>query len=112
MSLSRDLYDAARKHLFRKVFGFGGVREYATSVSGEHGDIDSGPVVLGFGMSPTGFLLSGARIHGDRDGFTSLVATAHVWGAPVKRKDSMNFLSGASLGDAILFAMFTARNLP
>lgn len=107
-ALSKTLYDAARRELFGHFIGFGGVREYARDVKGERGDIDCGPIVFGFGLSPTGFLIGGTRIHGDDDTFRSLYATAHLCGAPVVRGDRLNYVTGGPLGDAILFAMLTA----
>lgn len=108
MDLSADLYRAVRRELFDTVFGFGGVKEYPAGLRRTVGDIDSGPVVFGYGFSPTGFLISGARIHGDRNAFKRLFATAYACGAPYERKGKLNFVTGASLGDAILFAMLTA----
>jgi len=65
--------------------------------------------VFGFGLSPTGFLIGGARLHRDNSTFRSLYATAHLCGAPVIRKDKFNYVTGGPLGDAILFAMLTAN---
>ena len=112
--LSADLYAALRTHLLRPVFGFGGVREYPAGVNGPsaRGDIDSGPIVLGYGLSATGFALAGSRIHGDRDTFVRLYATAHAWGAPRRLGDRITFATGGPLGNAILFAMLTARSSP
>lgn len=61
-NLSGDLYAAVKRELAGTVCGFGLVREYPKSVHGQHGNIDSGAVVFGFGLSPTGFGLGGARI--------------------------------------------------
>jgi hypothetical protein len=106
--LSADLYRAVRRELFDTVFGFGGVKEYPAHLKPAAGDIDSGPVVFGYGLSPTGFLISGARIHKDPDAFKRLFATAYACGAPYCGDGKMNFITGGSLGDAILFAMLTA----
>lgn len=106
--LSRDLYRAVRASLFRTVCGFGGVREYPATVTPGTGDIDSGPVVFGFGLSSTGFMLAGARIHGDEDAFRRLFATAYAWGAPLDRNGRLHFVTGGPLGDCILFAMLTS----
>ncbi|VGO17057.1 hypothetical protein PDESU_05651 [Pontiella desulfatans] len=107
--LSEDLYQAVKNELAGNVCGFGLVREYARGVHGQNGDIDSGAVIFGYGLSPTGFALGGARIHGDRDYFKHLYATAHAAGAPLQTRERFNFVTGASLGDAILFAMLTAQ---
>ena len=107
--LSRDMFTAVRRELVRPVFGFGGIREYPASVRGEAGDIDAGPVVLGFGLSATGFGIAGCRIHGDADCFRRLYATACAWGAPYATEGRLTFVTGGPLGDAILFAMLTAQ---
>lgn len=98
---SASLWRAARGTLFRTVLGFGALNEQKDGSS--KADIDSGPVVLGFGVSATGFALGAARAHGDRDAFRALYATTHLFGAP---KDGA-YTTGGPLGDAILFAMMT-----
>lgn len=88
------------------VLGFGAVREHAPGQPG-HGDIDSGPVVLGVSVSATGFALSSARLARDRAWFTSLHRTAHLFGVPVREGERMRYLTGGPLGNAILLAMIT-----
>ena len=109
MTLSEELFDAARKNLAQTPFGFGGVREYTSATGREGGDIDSGPIVAGYGLSATGFMIAGCRIHGDADYYRRLYATAHAWGVPANINDRRTFVTGGSLGNAILFAMLTAR---
>ena len=109
MPLSRELFDAAKKTLAKTSFGFAGVREYPSGTGREHGDIDSGPIVAGYGLSATGFMIAGCRIHGDADYYRRLYATAHACGVPTRSDDRRTFLTGGSLGNAILFAMLTAR---
>jgi hypothetical protein len=107
--LSADLYAAVRTRLAETFLGFGAVREYPRDSRGSGGDIDSGPIVLGYGVSSTGFCLAGARIHGDRPYYARLYASAYLAGAPVDRGDCRTFVTGGPLGDAILFAVLTAR---
>ncbi len=107
-ALSRDLYTALRRELAGSVLGFGGVREYPRQVRGEFGDIDSGPVVFGYGLSATGFALAGTRLHGDPALHRRLFATAWLCGAPYEKDGRFQFVSGGPLGNAILFAMLTA----
>jgi hypothetical protein len=109
MKLSNELFDAVKTELAGSICGFGLVREYSRDVRGRNGDIDSGAVIFGYGLSPTGFALGGTRIHGDDDYFKHLYATAHAAGAPLQTREQFNFVTGASLGDAILFAMLTAQ---
>lgn len=108
---SAELYRAVHRELFRTVIGFGAVLEYAAVASDAkvgHGDIDSGPIVLGFGVSATGFAIGASRMNDDRDAFASLYATAHLFGAPYDTPSTRTFATGGPLGDAILFAMITA----
>ncbi|MDX9972175.1 MAG: hypothetical protein RBU21_04190 [FCB group bacterium] len=108
-ALSRELYDAAKRELSDRVLGFGMLREYPKGVPAGWGDIDSGPVVFGYAISPTGFSIGLARMHGDRDQYTRLYASAYAFGAPSDRGGRRHFVSGGPLGDAILFAMLTAQ---
>jgi hypothetical protein len=106
---SASLFRALGKEQFRTVLGFGAVLEYAATPAGSgKGDIDSGPIVAGFGVSATGFALGASRVHGDREMFRSLYATAHLFGVPFEEKGSRTHATGGPIGDAILFAMMTA----
>lgn len=105
--LSRELWEAMRRELYRQGLGFGAMREYAPGTKGG-GDIDSGPIVLGLGVSSTGFALGAARAHGDADAYRSLYATAALFGAPTGGARSRSFTLGGSIGNAIMFAMLTA----
>ena len=105
--MSRSLYEALQRSCYDLVLGFGAMREYAPGVAGR-GDIDSGPLVFGYGISATGFAIGSARVHGDHERFEALYATAHLFGAPVTLRGRISFLTGGPLGDAILLAMLTA----
>jgi len=104
--LARELYEGLKASLAGSVLGFGAVREYPRRRTGR-GDIDSGPIVFGYGCSATGFSIAGARRYGDDAFFRRLFATAHLCGAPVSRGDRREYVSGGPLGNAILFAMLT-----
>lgn len=101
--LSRELWSAMRAQMYGGPPGFGAMREYPPGVFGL-GDIDSGPVIFGYGVSSTGFSLAGARLYGDQPAFRRLYATTALFGAPL----SDHFATGGPLGDAILLAMLTA----
>lgn len=110
MRASERLYRAMRTSLYDEVLGFGVMREFPDSRSDGRADIDSGPVVFGYGVSATGFALGAARVHGDDERFDRLFATASLFGAPRSVRDGREtFLSGGPLGNAILLAMITAR---
>jgi hypothetical protein len=114
-ALAQELHAAVRRECLRSPLGFGGVLEYPPEVRRTAparrltGDIDSGPVIFGFGFSPTGFMISNCRIHGDFEGYRLLLASACLCGAPVERGGRLQFVSGGPLGNAILFAMLTAQ---
>jgi hypothetical protein len=104
---SSALFHALERRQFRTVLGFGGMMEYPAGRERGPGDIDSGPVVLGFGVSASGFALGASRAHGDRETFTALWATAHLFGAPLDEGGTRTYATGGPIGDAILFAMLT-----
>ncbi len=109
-ALASSLYRAVRRELFRTIIGFGVVLEHPAACDGCVGraDVDSGPIVAGFGVSATGFAIGASRMNDDEDAFGSLYATAHLFGAPFDEKSTRTFATGGPLGDAILFAMLTA----
>ena len=105
-ALSQQLYAGLRRQAM-SVLGFGMMREYPAEHTGS-GDIDSGPVLFGVGVSATGFALAAARLHGDDALFTELYRTAELFGVPLGNAERRHFMSGGPLGNAILLAMTTA----
>ena len=106
--LASELFQAARTELAGNVIGFGLMQEYPASSPGGFGDVDSGPVIMNYGVSPTGFMIAGTRIFGDRDYFKQLYRTSVLFGAPLHLGDDWEYVSGGPLGNAIMFAMLTA----
>jgi hypothetical protein len=105
--VSRALWRALRAQVGGPG-GLGMTREYPPGEEGG-GDVDSGPVVLGYGVSATGFSIGGARIHGDREAYRRALATASFFGAPIERDGRLHWALGGPMGDALLFAMLTAQ---
>ena len=105
-SLSEQLYAGLRRQAVN-VLGFGMMREYPSDYAGA-GDIDSGPVLFGVGVSATGFALASARLHPDDALFTRLYRTVELFGVPLGDSASRHFMSGGPLGNALLLAMTTA----
>ena len=105
--LAAELWQVMATKQKGHVLSFGMMREYPPGVSGA-GDVDSGPVILGYGVSPTGFALAGARIFDDEDTFRDLFATTVLFGAPGGIGDRYGYVGGP-IGDTILFAMLTAQ---
>jgi len=101
-ALARELAGAVMRHVSTR-FGFGGVREYGEGHDG-HGDVDSGPVVLGISVSATGFALASARLLDDEDGFTAVYRTVDLFGLP----GGDDFAIGGPIGNALLLALLTS----
>ncbi len=104
VSLARSLAEAVRDELAVAPLGFGGVLEYPRGTGGR-GDIDSGPLIAGVGVSPTGFSIACARLLDDRGWFLRLHRTARLFGAP---RGDAGFATGGPLGNAIMLAMLTS----
>jgi len=84
------------------------MQEYPESSPGGIGDVDSGPVIMNFGVSPTGFMIAGTQIFGDHDYFKKLYRTSVLFGAPLDSGGKWEYVCGGPLGNAIMFAMLTA----
>ncbi len=102
--LAEELARGALDQLYETTWRFGALKEYPEGVQGD-GDIDSGPLILGYSISATGFGLSCARLSGDARRFRGLFSTAWLFGAPTL--DRRALVSGGPLGNAILLAMMT-----
>ncbi len=109
--LTADLFGAIQKHLAPGLFQFGAIREYPRGLPGRS-DIDSGPIIFGFGFSATGFSIGGARAVGDAGLYARLYASAILAGAPSRADGRTNFLTAGPLGNAILLAMLTTPEMP
>jgi len=104
--LARPWWDALARQ-WDTVLGFGGAREYARGEAGG-GDVDSGPVLLGIGVSATAFGIAGARRFGDAERYRSAFASAWLFGLPRETDGVLRFTAGGPLGDVLLFAVLTA----
>ncbi len=103
--LAIELAEALRKHE-RSFGGFSGVAEFDGQAG--HGDIDSGPVVLGVSVAATGFSLAPFKAFGWRDAFTRLYRTTTLFGMPVRDEERTWFATGGPIGNALLLAMLTS----
>lgn len=108
-SLSQKLYEAVDRKLADSLLGFGAIRETPGSMKISRGRLDSGPMVFGFSVSATGFGIAGARIHGDREGYRRIFATAYLFGTPEESGDEMTYVTGGPLGNALMLTMLTAQ---
>lgn len=92
----------ARDTLGDRFLGLGVIREHREGTA--PGDIDSGPLVLGYSISGTGFALGAARRIGDRAWFSQLWSTTRLFGVPW---GDAGFLTGGALGNALMLAFLT-----
>jgi hypothetical protein len=101
-SLARQQYEILRANFVDYVWGVPGVREYPHGVKGK-GDVDSGPLPLGF-SGPAIVVAAGAAIaHGDEHVANALLATAEVFGLPIEIKGRRRYALGLlPVGDAFL----------
>lgn len=107
--LAKDLYFSGRDQLLVTLGPLVAMREYAPGVDGR-GDIDSGPIVAGMGVSATGFAIGAARAAGDETTARQLESSASLIGQPETVAGATHWKTGKALGsaplaDAILFAM-------
>lgn len=110
-TLGREIFDGIQRNLESGLFSFGAIREYPHGQNGVW-DIDSGPVLFGFGFSATGFTIGPARAYRNERLYARLFSSAVLAGAPSYREGQVDFLTGGPLGNAILFAMLTTTPLP
>lgn len=96
------LAGGARDTLGDNFLGLGVIREYREGTG--RGDVDSGPLVLGYSISGTGFALGAARRIGDRAWFARLWSTTRLFGVPW---GDAGFLTGGALGNALMLAFLT-----
>jgi hypothetical protein len=66
---AKQFYDSFEKHFWQRRWGAVGFREFTkqSMISNWYMDVDSGPVVAGFGASATAFGLGAARVNGRFD---------------------------------------------
>lgn len=96
-----------KKHLLQTRI-ITGIREYPKNVFGL-GDVDSGPVLLGFSPSGTGFAVGGAAHTKDAELLTDLLFTSEVVGSSIEWNGKRNYLLAPLVGESIMLAMKTAR---
>jgi len=106
--LTKQLYQSVKEELAASMGVFGAIKEYPKMYADESGDIDSGPLIFGLGISATGFIMSGAKIFKDEKFFSQLCSIAYLVGVPANSTQKFQFTFGDKIGNTILFAMLTA----
>jgi hypothetical protein len=101
-ALARDQYEVLRDCFSDYRWGIPGVREFPPGVDAE-GDIDSGPLVLGFSAPAITVGAAAALANGDPNLADALLATAEVAGFPVQFGGQRWYAGGLlPVGDAFL----------
>jgi hypothetical protein len=91
--------------------GLYGIREWPMGVS-RHGDVDSGPLILGLSPSATAFTIGTARQLGDITVLQGLLDTAEFAGHSLILGTGRRYLACPLVGDAILFGMLASKWAP
>ncbi len=99
---AREQYSVLRSRFVDYRMGVPGVREYPHGVDGS-GDVDSGPVVLGFAGPAVGVGAAAARAHGDLELANILLGAVEVAGFPLQLWGRRRYAGGLlPLGDAFI----------
>ena len=92
--LAKEQWAAYRKSFIHCALGTCLVREYPPGAD-RAGDIDSGPILNGYGMSATAFALAAARANGDLKTAAALERLGESFGSPVVTAEGKRYLNGA-----------------
>lgn len=97
---AREQWMAAKRSMFDSRFGFGAMREYPRGIE-TAGDIDTGPLIGGFGPASSAFMLASAKSAGDREAFDDIMRTGETIAFPLSLFGSKRYLISARVGDTI-----------
>ena len=100
---AEEQYALAKRHLARRVLGFGYAVEWPTSWQGPV-DIDSGPIVpiVGASAGSSGMAILGAAAFGDDAYLSELLTSLNFAGFPVRDGDRLRYAASNQVGDAVL----------
>ena len=107
-----EQYTLLRQYFVDYNWGIPGVREYMPGVSGG-GDIDSGPVILGYSGPAVVVGAAAARVHGDKDLANVLLGVVEFAGLPIQAGSSRMYAAGQlPVGDAFIAWALSSPLLP
>ena len=99
---AREQYSILRSSFVDYRGGMPGVREYPHGVSGT-GDVDSGPLLLGFAGPAVVVGAAAARVHGDLEMANVLLGVVEAFGFPLQFRSRRRYAAGLlPVGDAFL----------
>lgn len=92
--LSKEQWARYKKHFFSCSAGVCFVREFPKGVD-RKADVDSGPIINGYGMSATAFALAAARANGDTEVAAALERLGETFGAATIDEKGKRYLGGS-----------------
>lgn len=97
-----EQYSALRRYFVDYSWGVPGVREYPHGVAGR-GDVDSGPIFLGYSGPAVVVGAAAARVHADESLARILLGAVEVGGAPIELGSGRRYAAGVlPVGDAFI----------
>lgn len=100
--LARDQFKLFKAQFVDTKFGLTGIREYPKGKSGS-GDIDSGPVIFGFGGAATIVGMQTLSLYGEHDLSLRVLGSVEALAFPWQTTDTKNYFLGAlPMADAFI----------
>ncbi len=101
-AFAAEQFNIFREQFVDYRFGLPGIREYPHGVEGV-GDVDSGPVILGFAGPATVVGAGAARVHGDGRLAGILLGVVEMAGVPFQLTGTRRYAGGmVPVGDAFI----------
>ncbi|MGJ8641407.1 MAG: hypothetical protein ACSHYA_18605 [Opitutaceae bacterium] len=95
-------FTGLEKHRSQRVFSLAVYREFPGWGLLRLGDMDSGPLILGFSPSATGFSLAAQKLYGNHKDYQRTYRIFEIFGRPISDKNGKRYRMGNAMGDAIL----------
>lgn len=106
---AKGQYELAKKEFYQERLSIHAFREAPREII-FFGDVDSGPAILGFSPSGSGFAFAGAALFNDTKILKDLTRTAELAGTSITIGGKKRYLLAPLVGDAIILAMKTQTN--
>lgn len=98
---ARQQYELAKRAFFRSTLGLAAIREFPEGVQEEF-DIDSGLVVLGLGISASGFGIAAAAVMKDEQMAIELLKSSALAGLPKFEDNGLQYKTMPPVGQAVI----------
>jgi hypothetical protein len=107
---AKNQYDKLKSHFSTSLFGLTAFRERPFGESQGRGDIDSGPIFLGYGTAATGIATGAANAVEDNATYQSLKLTSNLFSTEVKTDSTQHYNYNTPLSDAMMLYFRTIQN--